>query len=221
MRGLAIAGALALFGLALFALPVAGAELTGGCTLDARSYATDGTTILDEGVAPGSEGSQSDPFDVAWDGTVDFHFTTGDKVLQNNEWEIYAAGVPVAILKGSDDNPMDRDETGFVNVGEGIPDGFRIVGLVHVSGWLEGNEGVDRCEGSGWVRIVGDPVGTIPWIVFLLLLAAGALFLVATPYTITWEEGGHSGEIPGGDPGRMGDRTAGSQAHRPRLETDE
>ena len=82
-------------------------------------------------------------------------------------------------------------------VGENLPDAARVVGLVHISGWLEGNDGTVRCEGNGWVNVVGDPVGTIPWIVFLTLLALGAIFLIATPYTVTWEEGGYS-PMPGG-----------------------
>lgn len=201
MKRLSIGAVIGAFVLLLLtALPVAAAELTGGCTLNARSYADPaGAVVLDEGVAPGTEGSQSDPFDVAWAGKVDFHFLTGNTVFQNNHWEIYAMGIPVPILKGQDDNPMDLDETGFVNVGEGL-DAFRIVGLVYISGFLEGNGKTSRCEGSGWINIVGDPVGTIPFWAFLAALVAGALFLVATPYTLTWEEGGDSGEIPRGDP---------------------
>lgn len=193
MRRGTISGGMALGLLLLWAMPTSAASLTGNaaCSLEARSYAGDGITVLDEGVVQGTsvEGSQADPFDIAWDGRVDFRFQTGTTVFQNNEWEIYAAGVPVAILKGSDDNPMDLDEIGFVNIAEttaGIP---RIVGLVYVSGWLEGNAGASRCDGEGWVRILGDPVGTIPWILFVALLALGLIFLIATPYTRDWEEG--------------------------------
>ena len=179
---------------------VQAATLTGNidppCSLEARSFEADGTTALDEGVVQGTdsggEGTESDPFDVAWDGHVDFRFQTGDTVFQNNSWSIYAMGLPVPILAGSDDNPMDIDETGLVeieNMAAGVP---RFVGLVHVSGVLEGNNGSSRCEGQGWVRIIGDPVGTVPWIVMALLILAGLVFLVATPYTTTWEEGAYT-----------------------------
>ena len=59
------------------------------------------------------------------------------------------------------------------------------------------------CDGDGWIRIVGDPVGTVPWIVMVALVLIGAVFLVATPYTVTWEEGvltPWKGNMPGDAP---------------------
>lgn len=192
----------------LAAVPTLAATLTGRpqpCSLEARSYSNTGTwapgpsgpvpvggTVLDEGVIENGtspEGTAQDPFDVAWDGRVDFRFQTGTTVFENNRWEIYAMGLPVAILKGDDDNPGEIDELGFVQIAsevEGLP---RFVGLVHVSGWLEGNNGAARCDGEGWVRIVGDPVGTVPWIVMAAFIMLGLVFLVSTPYTADWEEG--------------------------------
>jgi hypothetical protein len=192
MRRVSTALGMVLWLLLAFAAPAGAAGLTGGCTLEVRSFGPDGRTVLDEGAAPGAEGSQDDPLDVAWHGRVDFRFTTGSTVFQDNEWRIFAAGIPVAILEGSDDNPMDLDESGDVVVGQSFSDALRVVGLVNVTGYLEGNSGTARCDGDGWVRLVGDPVGTIPWFLFLALLALGLLFLVATPYTIEWEEGGYS-----------------------------
>lgn len=206
----------------LAAVPTLAATLTGRpqpCSLEARSYTNAGTweaspsgpvpaggTVLDEGVIENGtspEGTAQDPFDVAWDGRVDFRFQTGTTVFENNRWEIYAMGLPVAILKGSDDNPGDIDEIGFVEIAsevEGLP---RFVGLVHVSGWLEGNNGAARCDGEGWVRIVGDPVGTVPWFVMAGFIMLGLVFLVATPYTVDWEEGQFTpweGNVPGPKP---------------------
>jgi hypothetical protein len=208
MRRASISGGMAFGLLLMWALPASAATLTGtaACSLEAASVAGDGVTRLDEGVVQGAspEGTQEDPFDIAWDGRVDFRFQTGTTVFQNNEWEIYAMGVPIAILKGSDDNPMDLDEIGNVVIQDSVPDGTpRIVGLVHVTGWLEGNEGTARCDGEGWVRIVGDPVGTIPWIAMVALLLLGLVFLVATPYTADWEEGELTpweGRVPGPRP---------------------
>lgn len=169
---------------------MAGAELTGGCTLEVRS--TDGSGApLDEGtVPPGTEGSQQDPFRVAWDGRVDFRFSTGTTVFQDNEWEIYAQGIPLPILRGSDDNPMDRDESGDVQIGESVPG--PVVGLFHVSGTIEGNNGTNRCDGNGWVHVVGDPMATVPFWVMVVFLVLGGALLVATPYTRDWEEAGLS-----------------------------
>lgn len=188
---------------------VSAATLTGNinpeCSLEARSYEADGETVLDEAFVQGTstEGTDSDPFDVAWDGRVDFRFQTGTTVFANNEWSIYAMGLPVPILSGQDDNPLDIDEIGFVEIEDmagGLP---RFVGLVHVDGVLVGNSGASMCEGEGWVRIVGDPVGTVPWFVMAALILAGLVFLVATPYTPTWEEGGVTPweqEAPGRSP---------------------
>ena len=183
--------------LLLWAVPAQAADLTGGCTLEVRSF--DGTNQpLDTALVPGSdEGSQQNPFRVAWDGHVDFRFTTGTTVFQNNTWAVYAEGLPVAILKGGDDNPIDLDESGTITVGDKVPGGVRITGLVYVSGNIVGNGGASRCDGSGWVQIIGDPIGTIPWIAAAALIVLGFVFLIATPYTTSWEEGGYSA-MPGG-----------------------
>ena len=186
------------------------ATLTGNinppCSLEARSYSNDGdweaaasgavpagAIELDSGFVAGTqsngEGTETDPFDVSWDGRVDFRFQTGTTVFVNNTWSIYAESVPVPILSGSDDNPMDIDEIGFVKIHETAAGFPRFVGLVYVHGVLEGNGGTSRCEGEGWVRLVGDPTGTVAWWVMAALIVAGMLFLVATPYTPDWEEG--------------------------------
>jgi hypothetical protein len=191
MRAAAVVGLLM-----LWAIPASAAELTGGCTLTASSFDGSGNP-LDTAVVPGSdEGTQQNPFRVAWDGKVEFRFSSGATVFQNNTWSVYVENVPVAVLKGSDDNPMDLDESGSVTVGDKLPGGVRFTGLIYVSGNIAGNGGASRCDGSGWVQIVGDPVGTIPWIVFIVLIVLGALFLIATPYTVDWEESGYSA-MPG------------------------
>lgn len=193
------------------AAAVQAASLTGNinpeCSLEVRSYENQGdwevaasgavpagAIELDSGFVQGTndggEGTQANPFEVSWDGRVDFRFQTGTTVFENNHWDIYAESVPVPILSGTDDNPGDRDEIGYVNIADqagGIP---RFVGLVYVHGVLVGNAGTSRCEGEGWVRLIGDPVGTVAWWVMAALIVAGLLFLVATPYTRDWEEGG-------------------------------
>lgn len=189
MRRLSIATliSLAVLGFAASA-PTLAATLTSQnieppCSLEARSAAEDGST-LDEGVIQNGsspEGTESDPFDIDWDGRVDFRFQTGDTVFQNNDWAIYVNELPIPILQGSDDNLGDIDEVGLVEIGSAAPGLPRFVGMVHVTGWLEGNAGASRCEGEGWVRIIGDPVGTVPWVVMAGLVLLGMVFLVSTP----------------------------------------
>lgn len=192
--------------LLLWAIPTQAADLTGGCTLEVRSFDANGNVIDDATGAnqiPGSNlGTETNPFKVDWNGRVDFHFVTGNTVFQNNHWEIYAENIPTPILQGSDDNPIDRDELGKVTIGDKVPGGVRFVGLVYVNGSLVGNGGTARCDGDGWVQIIGDPVGTIPFWVMVGLIVIGALFLVATPYTTTWEEGVYT-PMPPVPPGQV------------------
>jgi hypothetical protein len=190
MRRLVIAGALALMAVMMLALPLLAAELTGGCTLQANSFDQNGAPLETGTVPPGTEGTDQNPFRIAWNGRVDFRFTTGTTVFANNVWAVYAAGIPFPILSGSDDNPMDLDESGNVTIGPGVPG--PVVGLFYVTGFIEGNGGTSRCDGNGWVQIVGDPLATIPFWLAVALLVLGAALLVATPYGGTWEEGGRS-----------------------------
>jgi hypothetical protein len=195
MRRLVAAGAVSALLLLFVALPAIASELTGGCVLEVRSF--DGPSAtgneVDRGraqgvIAEGDVGSQSRPFKVDPEGSVDFLFNTG-VVFENNEWSIYAQGIPVAILSGSDDNPGDVDETGVVNIGDSLkllP--FKVVGTFYVTGDLWGNEKTRHCRGEGYVQLLGDPIGTPLWIIAAALLAlGGAGLLLVTPYSRDWE----------------------------------
>jgi len=213
MRRVIAAGVVAATLALLLVLPTIAAELTSPCRMEVRSF--DGpdpatSTKVDEGaaagpIAEGAVGSQTRPFKVDPEGSIDFAFHTGTTVFQNNHWEIYAQGLPVPILAGSDDNPLDVDETGIVTVEEQIKAfPFRFVGVLFISGDLWGNGNASHCHGEGFVQILGDPVGTIPWdVAAALILLSGLVLLVATPYSATWEtdpnagEQLHTGPIPG------------------------
>lgn len=186
-----------------FVLPVLAAELTGGCSMEVRSFDGPGATgtQIDQGemngpVFEGAVGSLSRPFKVDPEGSVDFAFHTGTTVFQNNHWAIYAQGLPVPILAGSDDNPLDVDEIGIVSLNETIKAlPFRVVGTFFVSGDLWGNGDTAHCRGEGYVQVLGDPVGTIPWdIAAALIVLSGLVLLVATPYSATWETDPNAGE---------------------------
>ena len=72
---------------------------------------------------------------------------------------------------------------------------FKFVGTLLISGDLYGNNETSHCRGEGYVQILGDPVGTIPWIVAVaLILVSGVVLLVATPYSTTWETDPNAGE---------------------------
>src|SRR3990170_7070725 len=204
MRRVIAAGVVASMLALLLVLPAVAAELSGGCSMEVRSF--DGpnpqtSTAVDAGaasgpIAEGAVGSQTRPFKVDPAGSIDFAFHTGTTVFQNNDWAIYAQGLPVPVLSGSDDNPLDVDETGVVTVNEAfkaLP--FRVVGVFFVSGDLYGNGTSSHCHGEGFVQVLGDPVGTIPWTVAAaLIVLSGLVLLVATPYSTTWETDPNAGE---------------------------
>ncbi len=203
MRRLTGAGGIALLLLLLFALPASAAELSGGCSMELRSF--DGpdpvtSTAVDQasasGLIPeGAVGSQTRPFKVDPEGSIDFAFHTGTTVFSNNNWSIFAQGLPVPILSGQDDNPMDVDETGVLRLVKLKALPFRVVGTFFVSGDLYGNGDTSHCRGEGYVQVLGDPIGTIPWdVAVALIVLSGLALLVATPYSTTWETDPNAGE---------------------------
>jgi hypothetical protein len=132
-------------------------------------------------------GRASHPFKVTWVGRVDFRFDTG-VLFSNNHWNVRLEGVPV--LSGKDDDPSDLDEVG--NLKLDLP--IRMVGVFNISGDLFGNGDTTHCAGDGWIYLVGDPIGTVPWIIAAILILLGLIGLVATPY-VPWEQSGHD-ELP-------------------------
>jgi hypothetical protein len=195
MRRLFVAGAVGLLLSMTMWVPVWAADLTGGCTLQVRSFDGPDATgaVVDQAsvsgpIADGAVGSQSNPFEVNPEGSVDFLFTT-PTVFQNNHWSIFAQGLPVPILSGSDDNPLDVDETGILSLNDAIKAlPFRVVGVFLVSGDIWGNNNGSHCSGEGYVKVLGDPIGTIPWdVAAALIVLSGLVLLVATPYSTTWE----------------------------------
>lgn len=203
MRRVVAAGVVATTLVVLLALPVFAAQLSGGCSMEVRSFdgpnatgnAVDEASVMGP-VPEGGVGSQTRPFKVDPDGSVDFAFHTGSTVFQNNHWAIYAQGLPVPILSGSDDNPLDVDETGVVSLNEtmkALP--FRVVGTFFVSGDLWGNGDTSHCYGEGYVQVLGDPVGTIAWdVAAALIVLSGLVLLTAVPYSTTWETDPNAGE---------------------------
>ena len=196
MRRLFAAGAAASILVLVLALPVLGAELTGGCVLQVRSFtlAEAQGDEIDSGqmagiVANGNKGDNSNPFEVSLDGSVDFFFSTAPTVFENNSWSIYAQGVPIPILQGSDDNPLDVDETGVVNlsnISDALP--FDVAGVFFIHGDLFGNDGANHCRGEGYVKVGDSPLTTpLGLIALALLVFGGSMLAVAVPYTRDFE----------------------------------
>ena len=151
------------------------------CTLTATSLDASGTPIAT--VAGGAnDATQTNPFLVDWDGTIDYQGSTAPATIKNHQWHVDVFGLPTP-LKGGDPNANgDQTGQGNVNVTGNAP--FKFTGLYYVSGAIAGAGG--SCEGNGWIKVLGDPVGTVPFYfgvvggviaILLLLLVAfdGAL----------------------------------------------
>lgn len=172
-------------GMLLLAAPVAAFPLTN-CVLQASSIRADGSQI--DSIASGAaDATQDDPFIVDWDGTVSYSGSSQIE-MKANTWAVAVFGIPTP-LRGGDDNPDDdRDGSGTVGVSANAP--FRFTGLYYVSGAITGTGGT--CSGSGWFKLAGDPVGTIPFFVALLvtLLGVGSMAVGSRGHTVTAIFGG-------------------------------
>lgn len=161
---------LAALGILMIAAPAAAFPLSS-CTMQATGLAADGKTI--DSIAGGADdATQANPFLVDWDGTVTYKGTSQIE-MKNNAWHVDVFGIPTP-LQGGDANAKDtRDGSGTVSVSENAP--FKVTGLYYVSGSITGSGGT--CTGSGWLKLTGDPIGTIPFLVALGLLILGLVML--------------------------------------------
>lgn len=167
MVGALVLAALGILGLAA---PVAAFPLSN-CTLSATSHAADGSTIAS--IASGAaDATQDAPFLVDWDGTVSYKGSAQVAML-DNKWHVDVFGLPTPLMGGSPNQADNRDGDGTVGVSANAP--FRFTGLYYVSGALTGSGGT--CEGSGWFKLTGDPVGTLPFFVAAAITALGVLML--------------------------------------------
>jgi hypothetical protein len=153
----------------LIVAPVAAASLSPPCSLMLSAVDAAGVEV-DSASLPGDRGSVDDPFRVAWDGTVDYEFDSGTP-LRNNRSHVAVFGIPT--MRASETEPAESTESGTVTVGEGWP--VRFAGLAYVSGEITGDEG--SCSGDGWVKVVGEPIGSIGWLLGALLIVLGLALL--------------------------------------------
>jgi hypothetical protein len=186
MRRTAI-GTILMGGLALLLLaaPASAFPLTN-CTLQATALAADGSTI--GSIASGADdATQEQPFLVDWDGTISYSGSSQIE-MKDNTWHVDVFGIPTP-LSGGDPNTADtRDGNGTVGVSENAP--FRITGLYYVSGSLTGSGG--SCTGSGWFKLTGDPIGTVPFFGGFGLLILGLVLMAfgVAGHTVTGIVGG-------------------------------
>lgn len=175
MRRPSVVGTLVLVALAwLLLLPASAAAFPlTNCSMQLTSKSASGAT-LDTAQSGDQSASQSDPFEVDFNGTVSWSGTVSIS-MKDNSYFINVFNIPTP-LRGTNSNEGDN-RTGSGNPSVGANSPFRVTGLYQVSGAITGSGGT--CEGSGWFKLLGDPVGTVPFFAGLVLLALGALMLAA------------------------------------------
>lgn len=142
------------------------------CTLALTSLDANGTTI-DTATVGASDATQEDPLLVDWDGSVQWAGTMGSLVIKDHTWGVSVFNIPTPQSGGDPNEGGDTDGDGTVQVRDSLP--FQFTGLFYVSGQISGTGG--SCAGSGWVKLPGDPIGTMPFWLALLLVVLGLLML--------------------------------------------
>jgi hypothetical protein len=155
-------------------VPTVSAFSLDGCTMSVQSMRADGSA-LDSASGPGraGAGTQEEPLDVDSDGSVNWSGTTGNQVIKNNSWHIEIFNIPTLFRGGEANADGDTGAEGTVDFGKDAP--FRFTGLYFVSGGIRGDGGA--CDGSGWIKVVGDPVGTVPFLAGLVIAILGFVLL--------------------------------------------
>jgi hypothetical protein len=160
--------------------------LSGSCALTLTSTDAKGAT-LDTAKSGDGSASESDPLLVDWDGTLTWSGTS-TIALQDNSYHVEMFGLPTP-FRGSSANTGDaRASSGTFAFKANAP--IRFTGAYYLTAGIKGSGGT--CEGSLVVKLIGDPITTIPFLVALALMAIGGLLAA-------WGLSGHLlGALAGG-----------------------
>ena len=180
-RTVAVAtGVASLAWILLIAVPSTSAFPLTTCTLALTSRDASGNVVSTASEALG--GTRDDPFIVDPKGTVEWSGTTGGSPIADASYHVEIFGVPTPLQgSASGDNPRSS-ASGVIDLGEILP--VDLAGLIFVSGALESG-GSPVCEGSGWIKIAGDPVPTPGFV------AGAALALVGLASVLSSVRGRH------------------------------
>jgi hypothetical protein len=168
----------------LVAAPAAAFDLNGGCTLDLSSTDASGAALDGASGAPGGGqgGTQDDPFIVDWDGTVSWTGSSGSQVFMDHSWQVSVFGIPTPLRGGDPNDGGDTTADGSTGVSENAP--IELTGVFNVSGDINGADGA-HCDGSGWFKLNGNPLTTIPFWIAVVVAVAGLLLLLGARPTAT------------------------------------
>ncbi|HEY8169936.1 MAG TPA: hypothetical protein VIH24_02410 [Candidatus Limnocylindria bacterium] len=174
-RAVAIAGLLT----AALAAPAAAFELNGGCTLELASTDAAGAPLDTASGGPdgGVGGTEQDPFLIDWDGQVSWVGSSGDQVFLNHSWSVSVFNVPTPLMGGAPNDGQATTAEGSTGVSENAP--FKFTGLYNVSGQINGDGGT-HCDGSGWFKLQGNPLETIPFWVAVGVALIGLVLMISS-----------------------------------------
>ena len=177
-------GGLALLLLIATASPAAAFDLNGGCTLELASTDASGAPLDTASGSPegGEGGTQEDPFLVDWDGQVAWNGTTGEVVFMNHTWGVSVFNVPIPLQGGDPNAGGETVFTGSTGVSANAP--FEFTGLYFVSGQVNGDGGA-HCDGSGWFKLIGNPLTTLPFWIAVVIALIGLLLMWSSRPTET------------------------------------
>jgi hypothetical protein len=172
-RALAVAGSVV--GLWLALPPPAWASITTGpCD---GSVTIQGITYTPANDTPGNAVVIPDESGVV----VDYSGDTGGVVIKNHHGSIAVDVGPIPITvaewsgRNADEEVATTDTYALDDAFAKLP--FDIVGIYRVSGSHEGRGGT--CEGFAYVKIEGNPLGTVPGIAATVITVGGAAGVVA------------------------------------------
>jgi hypothetical protein len=171
LRIVLAAALLAALLLPIFATPVAAFPLQN-CSLDVTSMDANGQ-VIDEAHSGAADATLVDPLKVDWGGTVSYESPSGT-VITDAAYQLNVFNIPTPV-GGTNANNGGDDSQGSLAVGASAP--FQVAGLYYVSGSYAGEGGT--CTGSGWIQLLGNPIGTAPWLTGAGMAVVGILGLVA------------------------------------------
>ena len=144
-------------------------DLTG-CSGSGTALTKSGAP-LDQATAPSPKASRKYPFVVVYNGTVDYQGQSAT-LITNHHWHVSLFNIQVR-SGGSPNGTHKLTSKGTEKVKDYLP--IKLTGLFYISGSISGNGG--SCAGDVWVKLAGSPVGSVLWILGLILIVIGVILL--------------------------------------------
>jgi hypothetical protein len=182
------------FALAVFFGPFAtpaDAATSSGCSGSALSFSNRGIP-LDKAAAPGTGGTEDRPFQIMWNGSIEWNGQT-DQVIKNGSWRVnvqssfllfrigeLASGHPNGVSGSIGNESGATTKSGRFVPSSKVPIMFPGTYLVTI---VATGEGGAACTGTVWVKVVDSPTGTPLFWAALVLILIAIIMLALIGYT--------------------------------------